>query len=131
MSHEAMKSFMKQAAGDTALAERFRDAVARSEEAEAMAAIARVATGAGYLVDVADVSAFRTQMLDTLDDGELSDDSLNTVSGGIIGVDDLLIAGALASAATLPALGVATGALGASVVGIVVSQDVRNFFSKW
>lgn len=138
MSDEAMKSFMAQAARDPALAGQVRDAVAQHDGPQAVAALARIAKDAGHDVEAADVEAFRTRALGALEEGELTEESLERVSGGLFGVDDLLFAGAIGSTIALPVLGAAAGGLAAAggvAIGAIVDKDfgkaVGDFLSKW
>lgn len=135
MSHEAMTSFMENVARDAGLADALRDAVAQTEGPEAVAAVAGVAAAAGYDVTAEDASAFRTQALDILNDGELSEEKLAGVSGGVVA--EIAIAGSIAAVAgmtALPAAGIVLG-VGEIIGGPGFTQDIRDkvgdFFSKW
>lgn len=142
MSHEAMKVFMEQAAGDATLGGLFRDAVSQNDGQAAIEAVTRVAVEAGHDVTSEDVSAFRSRALSALEHGELTDENLNGVSGGLFGADDLAFATIGVSLVALPVLGAATGALATTglggigvAVGAAVDKDFGNkvvdFFSKW
>jgi len=83
MPNTAMTEFLTAAQQDQALAGRLREAVASNDPAAAVEAIADLAASAGFEVGPSDVEAFRRNALAEIE-GELSDSSLDSVSGGTV-----------------------------------------------
>jgi len=139
MSQQAMTTFISALPENPDLAGRLRHAVEQSEGQQTIEAVARVATEAGYDVDIADVMAFRARTLELLEDGDLSEENLEQVAGGLVGVDDVLIAGVgvaiLGGIAASVGLSATAGATGMLIVGGFVSQDFGDkavtFLTKW
>lgn len=139
MSQQAMTKFFSALHENPALAERVRDAVEQNEGQAAIEAVAGVAADAGFDVSVADVADFRSRALELLADGELSEQNLEKVAGGLIGVDDVLLLGAapvmLGGLTALAGSAMAVGSLGTVTAGMMISTDFANkvsdFFSKW
>ncbi|WP_213473771.1 hypothetical protein [Thalassospira tepidiphila] len=137
MSAQAMADFLVEANQNEALAVGMVEAIGDKEGAAATSAVAEYANQNGY--DVTEEDAAEAQMAlvkATEGEGELSDDDLDDVSGGIAGTI------ALAAAATsIAASGAITGANMAASGGIVSSvighginktvNDVGEFFKQW
>ncbi len=139
MSQQAMTEFFSALHDDPALAERVRNAVEQNEGQAAIEAVAGVAADAGFDVGVADVADFRSRALELIEDSELSEERLEEVAGGLIGVDDVLLVGGgavmLGGLTALVGSAVAVGSLGTVTAGMMISTDLANkvtdFFSKW
>jgi len=139
MSHQAMIDFISALPGNAVLAERLRAVVEQEHRQQAIEGVARVAGDAGYEVDTADVAAFRSRALELLDDGELSEENLEQVAGGLIGVSTALFlvggaagVGLVSTVAAGSALG---GTVGTVAAASAISHDfkhkVTDFLSKW
>jgi len=119
MSKDAIKAFMTEVGSDTGLAGRMRSAVETHDGPDAVEAIAALARDSGFDVEVRDVEAFRERALALLDDGEMRDDQLESVSGGVMVVDDIILGlGAVAVVGGVAAL-------------FATSDEGRDFFSRW
>ena len=139
MSQQAMTEFFSALPDNPALAERVRNAVEHNPGPEAIEAVAHIATDAGFEVELRDVADFRARALEMLEDGELSEENLEKVAGGLFGIDDALfivggaaVVGLVATTAAGAAFG---GSVGTVAVASAVSDDFKNkvtdFFSKW
>lgn len=135
MSQQALAEFFKALPDNPDLAEKLRVAVSENDGSAATDAVARVASEAGYEVDAADAETFRAEVLKAMEDGELDEESLSKVSGGIIGVDDLLMVGLIGASAGAIASAAGLGGTAVGGAALLLSQDLRqgvtNFFSKW
>jgi len=138
MSQQALTEFIESLANNPAWAARLRAEVESHEGRDAIEAVARVASDAGYDVEAADAEAFRSNALKALEDGDLDDESLGNVSGGVLlgVVANAIILGGSGAVIGAAATGAVAGTAG--VVGgtaLLVSKDLRdgitNFFSKW
>jgi len=133
MSQQAMTALFASLPESPALAGRFRDAVEQNEGQQAIEAVARVAAEAGYDVDSTDVAIFRASALELLEDGDLSEEHLEKVSGGVVG--EVLIAGGVAAAGVaILTAGTVTVAAGTATLGVAIgkhAEAINNFFSKW
>jgi predicted ribosomally synthesized peptide with nif11-like leader len=137
MSSTAMNAFMTEASTNAAFAERLRSAISEHEGADAIEAVGALARDAGFDVRNTDVEVFRERALVLLEDGELSEEKLDGVAGGVIGIDDVLLGGAILGVicAAAGTVGLTGAAIGTRVIGGVISKDfgdkITDFFNKW
>lgn len=134
MSMQAMASFMEKAQSDPKLGEDLVSLIDQNEREDIYPKVVSLAGEHGFSVTVKDVQETRQQFeqVDASGDGELSDDDLENVSGGIAPV---VIAGLITGGAGLGAAAIgAGGGITAAVIKRGVNNtvnDVGNFFKKW
>ena len=131
MNAQTFETFMEEAGRDESLAAAIARAVEGRTGLEANQAVADLATGKGYALTAGDVDAGRQRLLDTLDaEPELSDETLETVSGGVDPLTLTLASGAAIVGAAAVAGGAALG-LSAVTNPQKTFDNVKSFFSGW
>ena len=142
MSMQAMASFLEKAQGDPVLAEELVSIIEENEREVIYTEVVSLAGRHGFEITVEDAAETRKQFEQT-GDGDLSDDDLENVAGGIA---PAVVAGLITGGAALGAAGIgAGGAVGAAGVGAAgavtaatlsrgvnkTASDIGNFFKKW
>jgi len=136
MSMQAMASFLEKTQGDEVLAENFVDILANNEGDEITSKVIDLAKVNGFDITASDVEETRKQFEQVTEagDGELSDDDLENVSGGVV-VSATVAAAIITGVAGVGAAGIgAAGALGSAVIKNGINNtvnDIGNFFSRW
>tara|TARA_E500000318_G_scaffold103708_1_gene109020 strand:- start:691 stop:1095 length:405 start_codon:yes stop_codon:yes gene_type:complete len=134
MSMQAMASFMEKAQSDPKLGEDLVSLIDENEREEIYSKVVSLAGEHGFSVTVSDVKETRQQFeqLDASGEGDLNDNDLENVSGGVAPV---VVAGLITGGAGVGAAGIgAGGAVTAAVISRGVNNtvnDVGNFFKKW
>ncbi len=133
MSMQAMASFMEKAQSDPKLGEELVSLIDQNEREDIYPKVVSLAGEHGFSVTVKDVQETR-QQFEQVDagDGDLSDDDLENVSGGVASV---VIAGLITGGAALGAAGIgAAGGVTAAVLKRGINNtvnDIGDFFKKW
>tara|TARA_E500000318_G_scaffold103708_1_gene109019 strand:- start:38 stop:433 length:396 start_codon:yes stop_codon:yes gene_type:complete len=130
---QAMASFMEKAQSDPKLGEELVSLIDQNEREDIYPKVVSLAGEHGFSVTVKDVQETR-QQFEQVDagDGDLSDDDLENVSGGVASV---VIAGLITGGAALGAAGIgAAGGVTAAVLKRGINNtvnDIGDFFKKW
>ncbi|WP_420405767.1 Nif11-like leader peptide family RiPP precursor [Nisaea sp.] len=133
MSMQAMNAFLEKAEADEAVAARLVAILDENEAAAIPPKVVELANDNGFEVTAVDVEETRARFVKAIkdserEDGDLSDDDLEHVSGG---VSPALINGLIKGAGLAIKVG---GKIGSAIIGRGINKtvdDVGNFFSKW
>ncbi len=148
MTMQAMASFVEKAQQDPALAEELVTIIDQNDTDAIYSKVVTLANDNGFSVTVDDVKETRQQfekMSDAGYEGDMSDDELDNVSGGIVvssAVAAAIITGGLGVAAAGVGAAGAVGAAGVGAGGVIAAavikrginntvNDIGNFFKKW
>ncbi|WP_193172637.1 Nif11-like leader peptide family RiPP precursor [Nisaea nitritireducens] len=138
MSMQTMAAFLEKAQADEQVGEQLVAIIDENETQEIFPKVVALANDNGFTVTVDDVKEVRAQFeqASASAEGELSDDDLENVSGGIAtSVVAALISGGLGVGSVGVGAGVpGGGAMSAAMAGRVINKtasDVGNFFKKW
>ncbi|WP_028466966.1 Nif11-like leader peptide family RiPP precursor [Nisaea denitrificans] len=141
MSMQTMTAFLEKAQADEKVGEQLVAIIDENEAEAIFPKVVALANDNGFSVTVDDVKEVQKQFeqAPASADGELSDDDLENVSGGVAPV---VVAALITGGATLGAGGLGVGAAGVGAAGGITAavinrginktaSDVGNFFKKW
>jgi predicted ribosomally synthesized peptide with nif11-like leader len=141
MSMQTMAAFLEKAQADEQVGEQLVAIIDENETQEIFPKVVALANDNGFSVTVDDVKEVRAQFQQApaSADGELSDEDLENVSGGVAPVVVAALVGVVGSAVgaggAITAGGIgATGGITAAVINRGINKtasDVGNFFKKW
>lgn len=133
MSMTAMKSFLETAQSDAALADQLVAIIAENPPEVIYPKVVTLAGAKGFEVTEADVKETHAefkQAAESGQDGELGDDDLENVSGGVSAVTDPILHGFLRSGEVAKSLidrGITDAANGVADA----AKDVADFLKNW
>lgn len=145
MTMQAITSFLEKAQSEPGLAETLVEIVEENEAEAIYAKVAALASDSGFEVTAADAQEAHKQFQAAMGgaDGDLSDDDLENVAGGVA---PAVVAAGIGAVGAVTAAGVGAGGAvaaggvtgGAAITAAVVSNgvnktvnDVGKFFSRW
>ncbi|WP_420405768.1 Nif11-like leader peptide family RiPP precursor [Nisaea sp.] len=133
MSNQAMVAFLEKAQNDEQLSEKLVSIIGDNEQKDIYPKVVGLAGEYGFTVTEEDVKQVQEECAQAATaienaDGDLSDDDLENVSGGL----------AVATTAALIGLGAAAVTAGGGITAAVIGRGVNNtvddigkFFSRW